>query len=438
MKRRNFLFTSMQAALLLSPVLSVRRAEAEAALPKRVFFWVHCGGYPDEAAFFPSGSENDFQLSPMLQGLGDVKSEMVVVEGVDLRDSGLNPKGNNHIRTVGKVLTAKDVLPNPTDSLNGEPGGISIDQLLARDLGLSSLEVIVHTGASNHMRGKPFATGPNQFKVPIAPPEQAWDKAFKGFQPGDVVDPAKEKARMNRLRARRSVLDDLTTELKNFRQELSGIEKLKLDAHEDAIRRAELSVLADLDTTQPKTDAECSLPGRETTNSYVPNRAKAHLDVMFAALACNRVQVGGMIWGYSGYSWRYEWVPGVNTDGIHDDVHHRASAERDAYIKSCQWDWNQLGQFVKRLKDTPEGTGSMLDNTVIVALSHFGKHHQMKKIPVVLFGNAAGQLKTNRYLKLGSSVHNDKLLTSVAHLMGHKISGIGDDQNCGPLSALHG
>ena len=277
MKRRDFLINSMKAALLLSPVLSVRQAAAEAAVPKRVFFWVHCGGYPDEAAFFPSGTETDWQLSPMLQGLQSVKDELVIVKGVDIKDSGLNPKGNNHIRTVGKVLTAKNVLAHPTDSLNGEPGGISIDQLLVRDLGLASLETIVHTGASNHMRGKPFATGPNQFKVPIAPPEQAWDKVFKGFSPGDAVDPAAETARLNALRARRSVLDDLTSELKRFRQELSGFEKLKLDAHEDAIRRAELSVLADLDGGKPATGVECNVPGREATNKYVPTRAQAHL-----------------------------------------------------------------------------------------------------------------------------------------------------------------
>lgn len=435
MKRRDFLFTSMKAALLLSPVLSVRRAQAEVTKPKRVLFWVYSGGYPDEAAFFPTGSANDFQLSPILSPLSALKQDMIVVEGVDLRDSGLNPKGNNHVRTVGKVLTAKDVLPHATDDLNGEPGAISIDQQLASDLKLSSLEVIVHTGESNHMRGRPFATGPKQFKVPLAAPDQAWDKVFKGFTPTD--DTTLKEAAKARLRARGSVLDDLTAELKRFRLELAGIEKLKLDMHEDAIRGAELAVAADLNAMNVPAGAQCDVAAK-ASGGDVPARAKAHFDLMFAAFACDRVQVGGMMWGYSGYHWRYEWVPGVSTPDIHDEVHHKASSERDTYIKACQWDWQQLGKFVQRLKDTPEGGGTMLDSTLVVAIGHFGRHHQMKKIPAVLFGNAAGQLATGRYLKLGTSVHNDQLLTSVAHLMGDPLSGFGDDQNSGPLAALHG
>lgn len=436
MRRRDFVFTSLKAALLLSPLLAVRQVRAESTPPKRILFWVNCGGYPDEAAFFPTGSENDFQLSPILSGLEPVKSDLVLVDGVNLRDSGLNPKGNNHIRTVGKVLTAKDVLAHPTDPLDGEPGGISLDQLLAKDLGKKSLEVIVHTGSVNSMRGRPFSTGPNQFKTPLVAPEQAWDKLFKGFQPSGEVDEAAQQAHLTALKARRSLLDDLGSDLKRFRAELTGAEKLKLDIHEDAIRRAELSVLDDIAAGANAAPDACSVPVRETGNSSVPKRGQAHFDLMFAAFACDRVQIGGMVWGYSGYHWRYEWVPGVDTADIHDDVHHRAADERDAYIKSCQWDWAELGKFVQRLKDTPEGSGTMLDNTLILAISHFGRHHKMARIPAILFGSANGQLKTGRYVKLSSSVNNDELLTSVAHLMGDPIKGIGDDPDCGPLPEL--
>lgn len=80
----------------------------------------------------------------------------------------------------------------------------------------------------------------------------------------------------------------------------------------------------------------------------------------------------------------------------------------------------------------------MLDQTVVLGTSNFGKHHQMRRIPIVLAGNANGQLETGRYIKLDNTVHNDKPLTSIAHLMGDQITGIGDDQNCGPLPELHG
>jgi hypothetical protein len=121
---------------------------------------------------------------------------------------------------------------------------------------------------------------------------------------------------------------------------------------------------------------------------------------------------------------------------IHDEVHHLPGQRRDDYIRAARWDWQQLGAFVRRLKSTPEGSGTMLDNTLVVAVSHFGVHHDIDRIPVVLFGNAQGRLRTGRYLALPSAQTNDKLLTSVAHLMGATIPGIGDDPSCGPLARL--
>ncbi len=431
MKRRQFLFGSATAAALLSPIIAGRSAIAQQHSAKRVLFWVSAAGYPDANAFFPTGSTNNFTLSPILSGLEALKDDMVIVDGVDIRNSGPNPKGNNHIRTVGKVLTAKNVL-TVDDPLNGDAGGISIDQRIAKDLGHQSIEMLVHTGPKNHMRGKPFATGPRQFKTPIHEAGLVWDKLFKNFEPN--ADAAADEARLAALHARRSVLDGLTTELKRFRKELDNVEKLKLDIHEDAIRRAEESVLADL--AAPPPPESCTVPERAISDTYIPVRGQAHFDLLFAAFACNRVQVAGMMWGYSGFTWRYEWVPTVQTDGIHDDVHHRASSRRNAYIDATRWDWDQLGAFVQRLKDTPEGNGTMLDNTIVYATSQFGRHHQMARIPVVMFGNANGQIETGRYLKLNSTVNNDKVLTSVAHLMGNPITGIGDDLNCGPLPEL--
>lgn len=429
MKRRTFLFNSLKAALLLSPVIAGRRALAEPTRPKRVLFWVNSGGYPDPEAFFPTGGENNFELSPILSNFGDLSNDMVVIDGLDIRNSGPNPKNNNHVRTPGKILTAKDVL-TVDDPLNGDPGGPSIDQKIANDLGLNTIEQLVHTKANNHMRAKPFATGPRAFKTPIVRPELVWDKVFKGFEAQN--DPAAEQARINRLLARQSVLDDLTSELRRFRGELTGEERLKLDIHEDAISRAEQSVLDDL-ASGPLPD-QCVVPDREVPGNAIPVRGKAHFDLLYASFMCDRVQVAGMMWGYSGYHWRYQWVQNVDTDDIHDSVHHRATQERQAYINSCRWDWDQLGDFVRRLKQTPEDGGTMLDHTLVVATSHFGRHHQMTRIPMVLFGNAAGQLSTGRYLKV--SGNHDRLLTSVANLMGDPLSGFGDDANCGPLAAL--
>jgi hypothetical protein len=168
----------------------------------------------------------------------------------------------------------------------------------------------------------------------------------------------------------------------------------------------------------------------------MPARAEAHLDTIFSAFLCDRAQVAGLVWGMSGYHWLYDWA-GVQVDAsIHDEVHHLPGNREADYIRAQRWDWEQLGKFVQRLKSIPEGQGTMLDNTLVVGISHFGVHHHIDRIPVVLFGNAMGRLQTGRIVKAPPGTYHDRLLTSVAHLMGLPIAGFGDDPNCGPLAQL--
>lgn len=433
MRRREFLFRTAQAALLFAPIFSIRRAEAQALTPrKRALFSVFSAGYPDPSDFFPSGGELDFALPVMLAPLEALKPNMVVVDGVDLRDSGLNPAGANHARSVGKVLTAKDMLPSPDEE--GYPGDVSIDQYIAQQLNLSSVEMIVGEESKDSMRFRPFASGPGVFKPPFWRPVDAWDRVFQNFVPPTDEGPARE-ARLRRLRARRSLLDGLGEDLKRLRQELAGIEKHKLDVHEDAIRKAELSVLADLENVPPPS-LQCQVPARDAPDVDVPSQAKAHLDVLFAALTCDRVQVGSVLWGGSGYGWRYNWLPGTDVSDLHNDVHHLEGPQRETYARTASWDWKTFGGLIQRLRDTPEGAGNMLDHTIALGIGHFSHHHDIRRLPVVLFGTSTGGLATGRYLKLPQPVDNDQLLTSVARLMGLPVSGFGDNPGCGPLPLL--
>lgn len=433
MKRRDFVFGSLKAAALLSPVLSSRSARAQAALPKRLFVWVASAGYPDERAFFTDGAETSWSLGEILQGCAPVKSNMVVLDGVDIRDSGYNAAGANHARAPGKVVTAADVID---DGGEGLPGGVSIDQFVAQRLSVPSLEVNVTDveGRSDEsIRERPFATGPGAFKVAIKPPSVAFDRVFSGFVPPNASNPERE-ALLERLTMRRSLLDGMTADLKRLRAELSGMEKLKLDLHEDAIRKAELAVANDLQRV-PGAMASCSVPARPTNDFDIKHRFEAHFATMYAAFCCDRVRVGSMVWGGSGFGWRYGWL-GKTISDLHNDVHHQPVQQRQTYMECAQDDWKRLGDFVGLLARTPEGDGTMLDNTIVLGISHFSHHHDIRRLPVVLFGTQKGGLRAGRYLKFQNHIGNDKVLTSVARLMGVNVNGFGDDQSCGGVPGL--
>jgi hypothetical protein len=76
----------------------------------------------------------------------------------------------------------------------------------------------------------------------------------------------------------------------------------------------------------------------------------------------------------------------------------------------------------------------MLDHSLVVAMSSMGIHHYGDRLPVVLLGGRNAGLRLGRYLT-GTS-WNDRLLVSIARLMGLNLAGIGDDPACGPLPGL--
>jgi hypothetical protein len=62
-----------------------------------------------------------------------------------------------------------------------------------------------------------------------------------------------------------------------------------------------------------------------------------------------------------------------------------------------------FAKFLKRLKDTPDGDSNLLENSLFVYGSGMsdGNVHNHLNLPVLLAGNAGGQLKGGRHLQVG-------------------------------------
>jgi hypothetical protein len=83
------------------------------------------------------------------------------------------------------------------------------------------------------------------------------------------------------------------------------------------------------------------------------------------------------------------------------------------------WYSEQVKYLMDALAAIPEGTGSVLDNTLIVwgnELSR-GNSHGNEPVPFVLLGGASGALEMGRFLQYDGTRHN-RLLVSICHAMG--------------------
>jgi hypothetical protein len=89
--------------------------------------------------------------------------------------------------------------------------------------------------------------------------------------------------------------------------------------------------------------------------------------------------------------------------------------------------------LARRLAETPEpgGSGSLLDNTVIVWTNELGKgnSHTLDNIPFVLVGNGL-DFRMGRSLRYQRVPHN-RLLLALAHGLGHRLRHFGNPNFCG-------
>jgi hypothetical protein len=125
----------------------------------------------------------------------------------------------------------------------------------------------------------------------------------------------------------------------------------------------------------------------------------------------------------------------------HHGLSHEPDKDEEAQeklIKINKWFAGELNYLVQKLDNTPEpgGSGTLLDNTLIVWANELGKgnSHTLDNIPFVLIGGGFG-FKMGRSLKFEKVAHN-RLHMALAHAIGHRVETFGKKELCegGPLS----
>ena len=102
-----------------------------------------------------------------------------------------------------------------------------------------------------------------------------------------------------------------------------------------------------------------------------------------------------------------------------------------------QWYAGCVARLALALDAIPEGSGTLLDNTLIVWANELGRgDHNQENIPVVLIGKAGGALpRGGRVIDSGRQVFN-RLGCSILNAMGLPAAGFGDAPACGPFAGL--
>jgi hypothetical protein len=436
---RRALLGGLGASAALSPFLPLLEAQGQEAQPLRLILWFTPHGTVYDN-WKPSGGQTDFMLSPILKPLEPYRAKLNILDGLKIQPDGV---GAPHTKGPPLLWTASPLNDDMTFTRTDGSGGMyygwnsaaSLDQVILGKLGTTtpykSLEFGVRSGGS-HPGSRMIYTGA---ETPLAPETNPW-AAFKRLI-GDIGKTADE---LERLRTeRRSVLDVLDGELSALQGKLGRADQKKIDAHLAAVREIEMRL--------QNSSVACQGPvlGTEVDvnkASNTPLVMDAMISLMASSLSCGLTNFASMQYrvGENDGGYLYDWL------GISDLEHHLMTHEADTNMnakaeltKIYTWYAEMFGKFLGKLDAIPEGTGTMLDNSLVVWGSELGKgnSHSFDKIPFVVAGGAAGKLKTGRYLQYDGVEHN-RLLVSMAQLMGvsemEKFGGT--DTRAGNLSGF--
>jgi hypothetical protein len=408
-------------------------------VPKRMAFLyvpngVHMADWTPEVIGALSG------LPATLQPLAPFKDDLLVLTGLAQNNAdALGDGPGDHARSLATFLTGMH--PLKTDGA-GIRVGVSADQVAAQKVGrqtrLPSLELGIERGAQsgNCDSGYSCAYSSNiswrSANMPMAKeinPKLVFDRLFSPqAHQGTPAD------RRKRELYRKSILDLVLDDAQQLRNRLGVNDRRKVDEYLTAVREIELRI------SQTETAAK-SLPAAGLTRPKgVPDDIGEHIRLMFDLVAlsfqCDVTRICTFMYANEGSTRNY---PSINvTDGHHDLSHHSGDPKKHEKLKIInRFHIEQLAYLLGKLKAIPEGSGTLLDNLMLVYGSGIsdGDRHNHDDLPILVCGKGGGTIKSGRHLKFEPQPLND-LFLSMLDRMGAPIDRLGD--STGRLAKLDG
>jgi Protein of unknown function (DUF1552) len=408
------------------------RAYAQTGAPKRLVVFIHGQGTM-LSRWKPTATGANFTLPQMLSPLESLKSKINVWSDIDnkVRDA-MQSNGHN---AAGRSLLNAQVFTNPGDE-SSAGAGPSVDQVIAQRLAktqpmpMQSLETQVVGGVGEYQM---IFSAPGVRVAGLNDPRAVWTRITRVVTPSTPPTPAQPTLADMLHGKRSSVLDAVKENFRQVKGNLGSADKLRLDAHMARIEEMEKG-LAPLTAGGGGTPAaSCTVkPHGLPAAGYSPSdgskeniHADKQIDNVVMALACNVTPVASLQFtNYHGPT--FDWLNIGLGGNWHDRVHNGGGDNVEGMARAFQWYGTMFAELCKRMDAIDEGTGSMLDNSLVLWLSEFGDGgaHNCTKLPVVVAGGLGGTLKTGRHVNFAGRTHND-LFVTLLNLFG------GDDRAFG-------
>jgi hypothetical protein len=362
----------------------------------------------------------NFEMTPILKPLEPFRESMTIVSELCLPLNG-------HATTVSAWLSG--AIPKQTFAEDVR-SAITIDQVIAKRIGqdtpLPSLEV-----ATENVEG--FIGGCDALYSCAYMNTIAW-KSETSPMPMEINPrmlfermfgaPGTAEQRNVRLLDNKSILDSAADDIGQLeRKRLGTKDRRRLTEYLDNIREIEQRIQrAEAHSTKNVVvpDAPIGIP--ESWQEH----ALLMYDLIALAYASDTTRVFTFMKARDASN-RVYTEAGI-TEPHHALSHHGGEKEKIAnLVKLNTYHVNLFGKFVQKLRDTPDGDGSLLDHSIILYGSGMSEsnNHSRLDVPTLLVGGGGGLLKGNRHIKAPKETPNGNLLLDLAGKFGCDVDKFG-------------
>jgi hypothetical protein len=369
----------------------------------------------------PKTEGREFELSPILQPLATFRNQMTVLSGIKANWNYI------HAGASGSFLTG-----TPRGGRNEIEiiADVSMDQLLARrfasETQVPSLELSMDTPANagactgnlscvyTHTLSWRSATQP----LPMEwNPRAVFEKLFGDSGSTDRA------ARETRLRQHRSILDSVNEKLSDLKRDLGAQDRSKIDEYSEAIRDVERRVV------KAEQQQGIELPTLEQPQGAPPvfeDHLALMLDLQLIAFQSDLTRVISFMLGKEQSARPYPQI-GV-PEAHHPLSHHNDVPELVQQMsKINRYHAELFAGYLKKLRATRDGDGSLLDHTTILYGSGISNssRHSGDNLPLLLMGGGAGRLKGGQHIKYANTPPIANLLVTLMDKFDVPVEKIG-------------
>jgi hypothetical protein len=411
---------------LLESMIPARTLLAQTAarrIPRLGFVYVPHGAIMKD--WTPEVVGEGFEFGRILKPLEEYRSSLNIVTGL-----GQRAADTTAVHSLSPTTWLSGVRPKATQGVDAY-AGVTADQIAAQTIGqealLPSMELATedHSGLIGscdrdygciYMNTLSWRTPTTPLPMEINP-RKVFERMFGS---GGTAE-----ERLARIQEDRSILDAIRSEASTLQLQLGPGDRQTMEQYLENLREIERRIQR---AEQSQGDEDLLLPDRP---SGVPFDYEEHIRLMYDLLAlayqANITRVASFMVSREVSNRTYPQV-GV-TDGHHAISHHQNRAESmEKNVKIQTYNVGLFKYFLDRLKNTPDGDGTLLDNSLILYGSNMSNSnaHDHFPLPNLVVGGAAGRMRGGRHLRYPDHTPMANLLVTMLDKVGVKEEKLGD------------